>query len=129
MSAVRLFVYGSLRRDAKGKSHPLLEAVTYLGDARVQGVLYRVDWYPGLVLSDTGWVQGELYDIPISYADGMLTSLDDYEGGGYRRRKTTVVRDGEAPEDAWVYAYTGPTHTLTPIDSGDFGTPAHRARP
>jgi len=128
MSAVRLFVYGSLRRDAKGKSHPLLEAATCLGNASVQGILYRVDWYPGLVLSDTGWVHGELYDIPLVYAAAMLTTLDDYEGGGYRRRKARVVVHGGEPEDAWVYAYTGPTHTLTPIESGDFGTPVHRER-
>ena len=42
MSAVRLFVYGSLRRDSEGKSHPLLASARYLGAATVDGALYRV---------------------------------------------------------------------------------------
>lgn len=129
MSAVRLFVYGSLRRNAEGRSHPLLAGATYLGAAAVRGSLYQVDWYPGLVLSGEGEVRGELYEIPLARVDGMLASLDDYEGGGYRRRKAPATLDGEAAGDVWVYAYLGPVHALAPIPSGDYGTPVHRARP
>ncbi|HEX4931666.1 MAG TPA: gamma-glutamylcyclotransferase family protein [Gemmatimonadaceae bacterium] len=129
MSAVRLFVYGSLRRDSEGKTHPLLADALFLGPATVAGALYRVDWYPGLVLGADGTVHGELYELPLAKVDHMLTSLDDYEGGGFRRRKATVQADGVAHADAWVYIYIGPTHALSAIATGDYGPPEHRARP
>lgn len=129
MSAVRLYVYGSLRRDADGRQHPLLAGATYLGAATVRGALYQVDWYPGLVLSKDGVVHGELYEIPLTHVDGMLAALDDYEGGGYRRRKAFAMLEGEDVGDVWVYAYMGPVHSLRAIPSGDYGTPVHRARP
>ena len=129
MSAVRLFVYGSLRRDSEGKSHPLLASARYLGAATVDGALYRVDWYPGLVLGVDGTVHGELYELPLDKVDHMLTSLDDYESGGFRRGKSTVRADGIDHADAWVYTYIGPTHALSAIATGDYGPPVHRARP
>lgn len=128
MSAVRLFVYGSLRRDGDGKAHPLLAEAAFLGAATVAGVLYRVDWYPGLVLGADGTVHGELYELPMERVDHMLTSLDDYEGGGFRRRKASVRVDGVDYADAWVYSYIGPTHALSAITTGDYGPPVHRAR-
>jgi gamma-glutamylcyclotransferase (GGCT)/AIG2-like uncharacterized protein YtfP len=129
MSAVRLFVYGSLRRDAEGRAHPLLAGATYLGAAAVRGALYQVDWYPGLVLGGEGDVHGELYEIPLAHVDAMLAALDDYEGGGYRRRKVPATLEGVEVGDVWAYAYLGAVHALTPILSGDYGTPVHRARP
>jgi gamma-glutamylcyclotransferase (GGCT)/AIG2-like uncharacterized protein YtfP len=128
MSAVRLFVYGSLRRDAEGRPHPLLADAIHLGAATVPGALYRVDWYPGLVLGGDGTVHGELYELPVDKVDHLLGALDDYEGGGFRRRKATVHTDGVAHADAWVYAYIGPTHALQAIAGGDYGPPVHRAR-
>ena len=129
MSAVRLFVYGSLRRDRAGASHPLLADATFLGAASVVGALYKVDWYPGLVLGNDGTVHGELYELPMAHVDHMLTALDDYEGGGFRRRKATAQVDGVDYPNVWVYAYLGPTHALTAIATGDYGPPEHRARP
>lgn len=129
MSVVRLFVYGSLRRDREGQSHPLLADATFLGAASVAGALYRVDWYPGLVLGADGTVHGELYELPIARVDHMLMALDDYEGGGFRRRKATIHLDGADYPDVWVYSYIGPTHALSAIANGDYGPPEHRARP
>ena len=129
MSAVRLFVYGSLKRDAGGTSHPLLAKATYLGATTVCGLLYQVDWYPGLVLSERGVVHGELYEFPAAQAGAMLMALDDYEGGEYPRRKARASGDGFDGVDTWVYVYVGPTHTLKTIASGDFDTPVHPERP
>lgn len=129
MSAVRLFVYGSLRRNAEGGSHPLLADAGFLGPATVPGTLYSVNWYPGLVLGSDGTVHGELYELPIARADAMLHALDDYEGGGFRRRKAHVLAASGDVSDAWVYVYDGPVHALETIASGDYGTPVHRAHP
>lgn len=130
MSAVTIFVYGSLRRDASGASHPLLRDARFVASATVAGTLYQVDWYPGLVPdADDGEVLGELFELPTDRVDAMLRSLDDYEGGGFKRRRSKVRVDGNSVGDTWVYAYIGPTHALERIESGDYGTPVHRARP
>lgn len=129
MSAVWLFVYGSLRRDGAGSHHPLLSRARFAGAATVGGVLYQVDWYPGLVPNGEGIVRGELYELPLPDVDRMLRSLDDYEGGGFVRRKVGATLDGAAPLDAWTYTYVGPVHALERIASGDFGVaPSHRGR-
>lgn len=129
MSAVRLFVYGSLRRNAESATHPFLTGANFLGPATVAGTLYSVDWYPGLVLAGDGTVRGELYELPATRADSILNALDDYEGGGFRRRKVSVALASGDRFDAWTYAYLGPVHALQVISSGDYGTPVHRAQP
>ncbi len=127
---MRLFVYGSLRRDAEGRSHPLLADATCLGAATVRGALYKVDWYPGLVLDpEGGAVRGDLFELPPARADAMIAALDDYEGGVYRRRLATAQVEGGEALETWVYAYTGGVQGFATIPSGDFGTPMHRARP
>ncbi len=47
-----VFVYGTLRQGAS--NHFRLEGATTLGEAWVLGQLYRIDWYPGLLLDDDG---------------------------------------------------------------------------
>lgn len=131
MMATGLFVYGSLRRNATGAHHPLLAAARCLGRATVEGTLYRVAWYPGLVLeAGGGEVVGELYELPSAGADTMLAALDDYEGTGFGRRHTRARLDATGePLDTWTYEYLGATPTLERISSGDYGVPEHRARP
>jgi gamma-glutamylcyclotransferase (GGCT)/AIG2-like uncharacterized protein YtfP len=129
MSAVRLFVYGSLRRNAEQVAHPLLVDAAFVGGATVAGTLYAVAWYPGLVLAGEGAVHGELYELPSGRADAILHSLDDYEGGGFRRRKVTAALASGDRCEAWTYAYLGPVHALEVIASGDYGAPVHRAHP
>ena len=131
MSPVVIFVYGSLRRNAAGESHPLLREGRFLTAATVPGVLYRVSWYPGLVGDEASEsrVHGELFELPAERAAAMLAALDDYEGGGFGRQQMRATADGNAPRDCWVYAYVGSTHALSLIPSGDYGVPVHRARP
>jgi gamma-glutamylcyclotransferase (GGCT)/AIG2-like uncharacterized protein YtfP len=126
---VYLFVYGSLRRNHSTATHPLLAGAPHHGDARVQGTLYRVDWYPGLVLAGDGWVHGELFELPDARADAMIAALDAYEGDGYGRTSANVhLADGRVVA-SWLYVYLGPTRGLDTIASGDFGTPTHRTHP
>lgn len=131
MTPTRLFVYGSLRRNATGAHHPLLGAARLLGAATVEGALYRVAWYPGLVLeAGGGEVRGELYELPSAGAGAMLAALDDYEGAGFGRRHTQARLDATGESlDTWMYAYLGDTPTLERIPSGDYGVPEHRSRP
>lgn len=129
MSSAHLFVYGSLRRNRSGASHPLLVGADHLGDATVQGTLYRVSWYPGLVLTGDGRVHGEVFALPPERAAAMIAALDEYEGTQYARDVAVVQLADGGTVPSSVYTYRGPTVGLPTIASGDFGTPTHRAHP
>ena len=105
--------------------------VRLVGRGRVPGRLFRLDGYPGLVLSgDPGrWVRGELYALepPKNLAD-TLTRLDDYEGcepndpepHEYERVVLDVILESGGNESAWVYVYKGATANRQEILSGDY---------
>jgi len=121
MSSWPLFVYGTLRRGNGNRHARLLEhSARFLGSARVQGRLFRVQWYPGLTLrADVGeWVVGDLFRV----RDPMvLTELDEYEGSNeYRRVLTTAVVENGEETRCWVYEYVGPVKEERRIESGDW---------
>lgn len=129
MTSVNLFVYGSLRRDREGGSHPLLAGATPRGDATVQGTLYRVSRYPGLVLTGSGRVHGEVFELPAERAHEMIAALDHYEGSGYGRVSSHAQLASGTTVETFLYVYLGATDGLEIIPSGDFGAPVHRAHP
>ena len=104
--------------------------VTFVGHARIQGRLFDLGEYPGLVLScDPGLsVRGEVYALtnPLE----TLSRLDDYEGCGpndttpheFERVERDVVLDSGAISKAWVYAYRGSTANKREIVSGDYSS-------
>ncbi|HEY0721036.1 MAG TPA: gamma-glutamylcyclotransferase family protein [Gammaproteobacteria bacterium] len=123
-----LFVYGTLRR---GYRHPmarrLAQQAHHLGIGRVNGRLYRVSHYPGLLPTThpRDWVRGDLYDLCGSPA--LLARLDRYEGLGAGRRRGQYTRevarvwlDDETPLTAWLYVYRRPVQRLTRLFSGNF---------
>ncbi len=119
-----LFVYGTLRT---GLDHPqarwLAANSSLLGICTIQGRLFRISWYPGLVSSGLGnndRVIGEL--LRLHDPKVALRKLDDYEGvseGDYERRIVEVNLKGRH-YSAWVYQFLGPTEGLRWIPSGDF---------
>jgi len=123
----RLFVYGTL---LSGAGHAmgarLRRQARPLGEASMQGRLYRVDSYPGLVETEDARerVHGELYDLNNPRA--ALQWLDAYEGivpghhdqNEYRRIERPVrVASGE-DVTAWVYLYRKDVRRLQPIPDG-----------
>lgn len=124
-----LFVYGTL---SKAGGHPIHQRVAkhtrFVGEASMQGKLFRMESYPGAVDSEdpADAVRGELYEI-LEPAP-LFTELDEYEGCGpkdaqptlYVRAKRRVkLTDGRAFE-AWVYLYNRPTDGMKRIASGRF---------
>jgi gamma-glutamylcyclotransferase (GGCT)/AIG2-like uncharacterized protein YtfP len=107
----RLFVYGTL---APGRPNGhILEAVGGTWEpASVAGTLYPEGWgaavgYPGVVLDGgAGEVRGLLFTsrgLPAHWA-----ALDEFEGEGYERVRTSVrLEDGSAVE-AYIYALKPP---------------------
>lgn len=127
-----LFVYGTLRQAGNHPMHHVLaQHSTLCGAAWLQGILYRVSWYPCAILSHHPHDQilGELY--ALHDADAILAKLDDYEECSahfpapheYIRTKQTVFSPALGAVEAWTYLYNRPVHGLERIISGDFFTP------
>ncbi|MEM8895707.1 MAG: gamma-glutamylcyclotransferase family protein [Bacteroidota bacterium] len=118
-----LFVYGTLR---SGLDHPqakwLSKKSVLLGASTVQGRLYRISWYPGLVSTKNPKerVTGDL--LRLTDPSSGLVQLDEYEGvaeGEYERKEVSLEFEG-SEVNAWVYFYVGSTEELRWIPSGDF---------
>lgn len=98
--ATLVFVYGTLRAGAS--NHFRLEGAKLRGEGWVLGRLYRIDWYPGLLLDEEGIpVRGEIYEVERE----MLRKLDSFEGGEYERLKHRVYFKGGDEVEAWLYEY------------------------
>lgn len=120
----RVFAYGTLMEGFVRR--PLLGPATLEGSGRVRGSLLDLGGYPGVVLDDGGWVQGELYRVPDLAA--RLARLDraegydpaDGAGSLYLRRRVPVHVAEGPPGDAWLYVYNGPPGGGPRIPSGDW---------
>jgi gamma-glutamylcyclotransferase (GGCT)/AIG2-like uncharacterized protein YtfP len=109
-----LFVYGSLMSTARHPTGDRLRSEARLvGAATIQGRLYRVSWYPGLVEDAHAGqrVHGELY--ALGDPTRALSWLDAYEGiapgsreaSEYIRAERSVWLTSGQEMSAWVYLY------------------------
>ena len=94
----RVFVYGTLRRGQSNDINRKLPAPKYLGRARVNGVMFHLGAYPGVVLGGPRWVQGEVYEV----TPALERALDELEGvlptptGEYFKREVPVSWAGQS---------------------------------
>lgn len=122
-----LFVYGTLRSAYESDAHrEYLQGADFVSPAKTRGKLYMVDYYPGLVLSETEhWAMGEIYLIE---SEAQLHELDVYEGCAkkspqpheYERKIVNAVLSSGELINAWAYVYKQDTSNFALIDSGDF---------
>jgi len=124
-----LFVYGTLRRDIKKSRFSLLSRyAAFLGYGHIQGCLYDLGPYPGIVLCQRPrpWVRGEIYRL--EPADEALRVLDDYEGCGpanaeprkFIRQQGEAILDDGSRLLVWVYVYCGSLIGSRQLSSGDY---------
>jgi gamma-glutamylcyclotransferase (GGCT)/AIG2-like uncharacterized protein YtfP len=124
----RVFVYGTLRRDARGRTQPpLCRGWAFEGYGTVRAELYDFGAYPGAVAgADPGSrVRGELYHLPDT--GETLRLLDHYEGCGpedrppyeFEREIVEVALDDGGQVNAWIYWYR-PTPRGRRLASGDY---------
>lgn len=126
-----VFVYGTLRKDlSHDMYHVLARNAAFVGEATVQGRLYSLGEYPGLVLSapSSHIVKGEVYRLTDARLKETLAILDDYEGIGpgdpapheYRRELTQVtLADGQLLT-AWAYVLNRQPEGRPLIPTGDY---------
>ena len=106
-----IFVYGTLRKEiATNMYHVLAYHCEYFFNGHMQGKLYEVNGYPGVIESDnpSDKVYGELYRIVDS--ELVLTQLDEYEEctdkypepHEYIRKKLLISLSGGVSVPAWV---------------------------
>ena len=109
----RVFVYGTLRRGAAQAGR--MSDARWLGAGRVRGDLFRISWYPCVVLREEGdFVTGDVFAID----DDLLRKLDAYEGDEYRRVRVMV--EGDTPGEAWMWEWAGEVPAESLIASGDW---------
>jgi gamma-glutamylcyclotransferase (GGCT)/AIG2-like uncharacterized protein YtfP len=118
-----VFVYGTLRRG--GSNHFRLAGAEFISAGTITGRMYRIDWYPGLVLDPAGGeIHGEIYAV----SPELLAALDCFEGlstgeiqgSEYRRVLTTVVQRNSQTQEAWVWEWLGLTNESQQIHDGDW---------
>ena len=122
-----LFVYGSLMSSAgHAMGERLRREARLLGEATIQGRLYKISWYPGAVdAPDAGKrVHGELY--ALAQPSRALAWLDRYEGiapgatrsAEYERVERPVRLASGEEIVAWVYLYRGDVAGRSAVPSG-----------
>jgi gamma-glutamylcyclotransferase (GGCT)/AIG2-like uncharacterized protein YtfP len=110
-----VFVYGTLRRG--GSNHFRMADAEFIESGTLRGRLYRIDWYPGLVLDASGdEISGEIFAVDPQ----RLTSLDEFEGHEYRRIRATVKTPYGIPMKAWMWEWLMPVDESHRILSGDW---------
>lgn len=118
-----VFVYGSLMRGFEPHENlGVSERAEFLGQAHVQGTLYSFGDYPGLVRSETGTVEGELYR-PTD--PKLVDDLDHYENyypdaveeSLFVRTYVEVV---DRDLQAWAYVYNEDETQGVEIESGSW---------
>jgi len=118
-----VFVYGTLRRG--GSNHFRMEGADFISPGTVTGMLYRIGWYPGLVLDEAGdEIHGEVFSV----GPELLAALDVFEGisagevdgSEYRRVHVTVMQRNSQPINAWVWEWLGQTDESQRLKDGDW---------
>jgi gamma-glutamylcyclotransferase (GGCT)/AIG2-like uncharacterized protein YtfP len=124
-----IFVYGTLRQGTASPMEKLLARhCTFVAEAFLQGILYDLGGYPGVIESanPTDKVLGELYQIERGYQ--LWPRLDHYEQctidftepHEYVRRKRSVLLNHGEQVQAWVYLFNWRADDLVKIASGDY---------
>ena len=113
-----VFVYGTLRRDSVGAMSTRFPDSRFVAEAKVNGSLYDLGAYPGLLLDDSNsLVIGEVYEVD----NETLSKLDDFESSSHYWRKQVKIPLGTQSKKCWIYAPNPEAFSgRTPIISGDW---------
>src|SRR6218665_1633962 len=133
-----LFVYGTLLSEYGNiESHEWINRFAEpMGKAMMEGKMYMVDYYPGIVPCQSGekyYVKGELYRL--KEPSKLFSLLDKYEEynpmdpahSEYVGKKATVILKSDKQEyEAWVYYFNQSVEDLEFMPKGDFINEYHK---
>lgn len=88
-----MFVYGTLRRGERNDIARYRPLPLFVGPASIDGCLYDLGAYPGVVLGESGRVVGEVYRITAA-VEAALDILEEVKADGsgeYRKRDVPVT--------------------------------------
>lgn len=114
-----VFVYGTLRRgDVRDITH-LQPPPVFVGMATVQGVLYDLGSYPGVLLGGEGRVTGEVYAISAEL-ERQLDTIEEVwpqPTGEYSKREVVVqlCKDVARPEAHEVQGLSCLMYEINPV--------------
>lgn len=118
MSKHLVFIYGSLRNGCERSMSVRFPEAKFTAAATVNGSLYDLGDYPGLLLSETDSpVMGEVYEVD----DELLQELDDFEVSSNYLRRQVEISLGNQRQIGWTYEPDPEFYSLrTLIKSGDW---------
>lgn len=117
-----------MRRFEHPMHKTLADHAEFISNGSFQGRLYRIDWYPGAVLTSEpkDKVHGEVYKLkdPIK----TLEILDEFEafdprnleGSEFIRKTVQVVTENNDPIDCEVYLFNHSIERAKWIEKGKF---------
>lgn len=115
-----VFVYGTLRL-GEGANLRYLKTAEYIGEDRVNGLLYNLGSFPGLKAKKRQFT----FDFPIVCGDvycltetEQAMNLDRYEG--YPSLYSRIQTETESGITVWTYIYNGMVYDKQLISSGDW---------
>jgi gamma-glutamylcyclotransferase (GGCT)/AIG2-like uncharacterized protein YtfP len=113
-----VFVYGTLRGSGARAMSLRFPDSRFIADAKVNGSLYDLGAYPGLLLNESNsLVVGEVYEVD----DEILNRLDDVEASSDYERKQVEVSLGTHSRTCWIYEPNPESCShRTTIASGDW---------
>ena len=129
---IHLFVYGTLRPClAPAEIAPVVAQLEPTGEGHLQGTLYHLGHYPGLMLVPvTGLVHGIVFTLPEdpTIATEILAQLDLYEGfypnspsdSLFIRVLHPVTLTTGKIIDSWVYLFNQHPGSATILKDGRF---------
>lgn len=130
MQPIYVFAYGTLRAQTH-RGDLLARFGEYIGTGSIQGRLYEIAGYPGVVAADnpSAQVLGEVYRLRQPRI--AWPQIDRYEGCAvdspmpheFERELTPVVMSDGRQVRAWVYFYQRDVISLRQIFSGDYLRP------
>lgn len=87
-----VFVYGTLRTGGRNDIARYRPLPVRVGEASIDGTLYDLGAYPGVVLDGAGRVKGEVYAVEpgVEAALDVLEEVADDDSGEYIKRRVRV---------------------------------------
>jgi gamma-glutamylcyclotransferase (GGCT)/AIG2-like uncharacterized protein YtfP len=119
-----VFVYGTLRRGGRNDINRLVPAPEYVGMGEIRGVLYHLDWYPGLTLGGEEGVTvvGEVYRIAPEL-EAVLDRIEQIVPGAdseYFKREMEIAVQGRGLACLLYEINPQRVRDRTPIGHGDW---------